>query len=349
MFNAETFPVGNYPQSYQTPLPAYARVPRRKRARTFTLVGCGALLLILIFLAFTSYQWLNAQHQPTSTDKPTSTPPPTATSQTQHDTSTAPVVTTLNLKSVTYASVNISVIDVQQATGFPDDQPYQPTDMLRITLQENNTSSQTADYFYSDCAHLILPDGTIVASSQSKDGYGPAQDIKRTTWIDFLVSRQINPQTIMLQLGTSTESQIKIPLKKDANLDSYQPKTVPLHTPLHYGSTVWTLTSATQQLSYHTKQADKGMVYIIVGITIDNPGQQSFYPFPDDYVRLQSGATKNGPTYCTLPSYLNAQQTNSQGECGFLMPATSTAYTFLLLPNTDIGATQQVSSNFQLG
>jgi hypothetical protein len=343
--------------TYQSPLPDYARAPYPKqRNRLLRKIGVSLLALILIVVAlcgtasYFGYRWASTALNKATTIQQTNTTGNRNGEQptNSHTTGSTPIVTTLNLKSVTYSSVAISILNTQQAYDFPDDQPYNVPGILRITMNEENNSSRSADYFYSESMHVLLPDHSEVAPLKSKDAFGPAEAIKRTTWIDFPVPTNIKPADITLRLGKTTESQIDIPLKSDANLDAYQPHTVTLNTSIHYGNSTWKLIRATQQLSYNATQADAGSVYIVVDLAIDNASQTSFYPFPNDTVRLQSGATKNGPTDTTLPSSLDAGQTNAQGSCAFLMPAGSTNYTFLLLPNTFAGINQSANAQFQI-
>ncbi|GCE22605.1 DUF4352 domain-containing protein [Dictyobacter kobayashii] len=117
---------------------------------------------------------------------------------------------------------------------------------------------------------------------------------------------------------------------------------------LQYAGANWTITSATKQTSYNGKQADQGSVYIILNLKIDNNSQKTVYPFPGDVMRLQSGNTTNKPDSNTLSSSIAPGQTNSQGQCAFIMPADSSDFTFILLPNELLATTQQVTTSFQI-
>ncbi|HJT56031.1 MAG TPA: zinc ribbon domain-containing protein, partial [Ktedonobacteraceae bacterium] len=72
---------------------------------------------------------------------------------------TQPHITTANInQSVTYAGVNITIESAQQSTAFLDDPNSATNGVIRIKIKETNNSGQNAGYFYSDMAHLILPD-----------------------------------------------------------------------------------------------------------------------------------------------------------------------------------------------
>lgn len=334
------------PGGYQ-PAPNYATPQKDTSGKVVRQIGCGFVATILIILAlcggvsyFVYYQvssaFRNASHttiSTISTQKPTAIVPP--------------IVTTLHTKPVTYASVNISIIDAQQATGFVDDN-NSDTGVLRLNLSEENTTTQASYYDYADAMLLLLPDGTSVHPSHKKDGVGPDASIKRNTWIDFPVPTKLKPERLTLRIGTSTESQIDVALKADADVTKYQPITSTPNKQLQYAGTTWTITNVSKQLSYNDKQADKDKVFIVVSLKIDNNSQNTLYPFPTDVIRLQSGDTKESPDDNTMPSNIAAGQTNSQSVCAFLMPANSTDFTFILLPNTSTGATQQVTTDFQV-
>jgi hypothetical protein len=195
---------------------------------------------------------------------------------------------------------------------------------------------------------LLLPDNTSLHPNKEQYYSGPDAAIKRTNWIDFPVPTNIKPDQLTLRIGTPTESQIDIPLKSGADVSKYQPVTSTPNKLMQYAGANWTITSATKQTSYNGKQVDQGSIYVVVKLKIDNNSQKTVYPFPTDTMRLQSGSTTNKPDSNTLSSNIAPSQMNSQGECVFIMPADSSDFTFILLPNSFLNTTQQVTTSFQV-
>ena len=77
---------------------------------------------------------------------------------------TQPQITTVPInQTVTYAGVDITIVSVQQSTAFIDDSSTAANGMIRVNIKEANNSGSDASYFYSDMAHLILPDKSSVA------------------------------------------------------------------------------------------------------------------------------------------------------------------------------------------
>jgi hypothetical protein len=345
-----------------TSVPDYERPqPQGSAGRILKRLGIFALVLLVLILAlcggatYYGYRFIssNTKHNTTtSTSRDTSSTSSSSSStqsQGQSNQSTSPTTTALNLHSVTYASSNITVKNVQQAQNFNDDTQYDQPGILRINLQEENTTSTASSYFYSEMMFLVTADGTTTAPLNERYSLGPDASIKRDNWVDFALPTSAKPDQLTLRLGKSSEAQINIPLKAGANLDQYQPQTTTPNVSTQYGGTNWTLTSVSRQLSYATKQADKGNVYIVTTFTIDNNTQNDFYPFPSDTLRLQNGNTKTAPeNTTTFPSSIPAGQTNTIATCAFMMPADSTNFTLILLPSTSTGAGQQATLQFKI-
>ncbi|GCE30522.1 hypothetical protein KDA_60060 [Dictyobacter alpinus] len=335
----------------QAQIPSYAAAPPVKDSSRGVLrqVGCGLLATILIILALCGGVSYFAYTQLTRLASNTSTQTNKTNSTYTDGTAPAPkpVVTKLNTKPITYASVNMIITDVQQASNFTDD-TNNTSGVLRIDLSEENTSSQGSYYSYGDAMLLTLPDNTSVHPLAAKSSLGPDASIKRTNWVDFAVPITVKPDQLVLKIGTTTESQIEIPLKADADLAKYQPVTTTPNKLVQYAGANWTITDATKQLSYNAKQVDKDSIFVVVKLKIDNTSQKDIYPFPGDTMRLRAGGTTNKPDSNTLSSSIASGQMNSRGECVFIMPANSTDFTFVLLPNELLNTTQEVTTTFQI-
>src|SRR5437588_520503 len=75
-----------------------------------------------------------------------------------------PQITTAPInQTVTYESVDITIVSVQQSRAFIDDSSTAANGMIRVNIKEANNSGSNASYFYSDMTHLILANKSTVA------------------------------------------------------------------------------------------------------------------------------------------------------------------------------------------
>jgi len=254
--------------------------------------------------------------------------------------------------SFIYDDVQISIIDVKQAENFPDDdRSAAQSGVLRIDLKEQNTYSSYSSYYPSDAYSLLSPDGTT-AKPVNTNQSGLDADISRTNWLDFAIASNIDVSTLKLQVGSSTEEQIIVPLKANADLSKYQPKIANLNQSTQYGGMTWTATKAETRLSSQGKQADAGKIFVTVTFKIDNNSAADFTGLASEYMRLQSGQVTNQPTNNNIPTTISAQQTGQTGTATFVMPKESTDFTLLLLASNHgsiyTSATQQATIQFQI-
>ncbi len=253
--------------------------------------------------------------------------------------------------SFIYDNVQIAITDVKQAENFSDDaNTATQSGVLRLDLKEKNTYSSYSSYYPTDAFNLLMPDGTTAQPVTAKQTSGIEGDVSRTDWVDFTIATPIDVSTLLLQAGKSTEAQINVPLKANADLSKYQPKVVnPIQQTL-YGGLTWTLTKAETNLSFHGKQADAGSMFVTVTFRIDNNSSANFSGY--DYLRLQSGQTTSAPTDNNVPTSFPAQQTNQIGTAIFVMPQGSTNFTVLLLASNNgsvnTPATEQATIQFQM-
>lgn len=321
---------------------------------------CGAITLLVILAIFAAIGYgvyrsvgssihnLNSVYSSGSGSSSTGSGNGELTSQ--------PAITTANInQTVTYAGVDISIISVQQSTAFIDDTSSARNGMIRVKIKETNNSGQNASYFYSDMAHLVLPDKSSVAPTNEMQPGAPQNGTTRDNWLDFAVptSDKINQMTLVL--GTTQQAQISIPLTGNANLSAFQAKTVNPNIPISYAGLNWTLKTATSTLSASGKQATSGMRYVVLTFNVDNPTSQSVnIGFVSDYMRLKSGGIMNGPAdgiNTTLPLQINPNTTGVSGTVTFLMPGNDTAFTliFLAIPNgIDPHSNVQVNTDFTI-
>jgi hypothetical protein len=317
--------------------------PSHKRA----IVGWMMLtcLLLALFSACSTSQTASGNSSAAGAAGQNSSSTATASANTTSSTPTSGSVTPLNT-NITYASVEIAIIDVKQAKTFSDDTTTSPSAVLRLDLKENNPTADSAYYDYSDVARLLLPDGTKVAplSTQLPDpSIGPS--IERNNWIDFPVALSVKVNQLSLQLGKDTEAQEIIPLTAGADVSKYAAKNTSPNAKMTYGTINWTVTTATSELSYGGKQADKGMMFVVAELNADNTGSSTG---GGDLVQVR---LKSGDTTSPAQEFLNdvaGNQTNVKSTVSFIMPQGSTNFTLIFLPSNAYGITTQSSVDFQI-
>ncbi len=344
------YPPQNNQSAYQPPVqsvqspPAYAR-PQKNSSRGMLKVAVILLLLILV-LGTAGYFAFHALTSRGGNTARTGTASETTPTQ-------APLITTPINTTVNYASVNITIINAQQATSFADDTGTPAQGVVRLNLHavqsdvDNVYSVSAPAYAYGESFALLLPGGSKVALGGYKDISGPAQKGEQTTWLDFPASTGLKVGQMTLQIGKDTEEQLQVPLTGHADLSQYQPKQSSPNLRVPFGSMFWTLKTATLKLSDSGTQVDKGMRFLVLSFSLDNPGTDGLNAFPPDYIRLQYGGTTIVLDQAVIGDAA-AGTTNTPGMVSFLVPQGTTAATFILLPGHTPGATTQATIPFQI-
>jgi zinc ribbon protein len=266
---------------------------------------------------------------------------------------TQPPITTANInQSVTYSGVNITIVNVQQATAFIDDNSTAANGMIRVNIKEANNGKNGAGYFYSDIAHLILPDNSTVALTNASQSGGPDSAVTRDNWLDFAVPTSDKIDQLKLVLGNTQVAQITIPLTGKADLSAFQTRTINPNKPISYGGLNWTLKTAAQSLSISGKQAGAGMRYVVLTFNVDNPTSGDVViGFTDEYMRLKAGGATNSTVDTTLPLTIKANSSGATGTVTFLMPDNSSTYTLIFLatqPGTHPQSNVPVNTDFNI-
>jgi hypothetical protein len=296
-------------------------------------IGCGLLSVILVVLllcggvSYLGYNWLKGLANSPSSGNTSSTQSSNSGNTTDGTSTPAPIKTTSLSGSrplaFIYSDVKITLLDAKQAASFSDGVTPPKPGVIRISFKEEQDGTKAAYYSYSDVMRLILPDGTILAPITAKNG--------------------------TVRVGTDAEAQMQIPLKANADVSKYQPKTVTLNKQTTYTGLSWTLTSASMRWSANGKHAEKGMIYVITSLKIDNTSAQDFYGSPGDYLRLKSGDVTSAPSGdITIPVVIEKGKTGATGECAFLIPQGSTDFTLIFLSTPAISGSQQTSIPFQV-
>ena len=302
---------------------------KRRRSGRFGLLL--VLLLLLLLIGIGSYVAINLLHGGS------------AGGGTQPPITSTPLNTT-----VTYAGVTLTIVDAQQADSFIHD-PNTATDgMVRLTIQEQNPSASRVSWLYSDIARILLPDKNVVSPTFVNATVGIAPGATQHSIVDFAVPHSDKLNQLTLLLGATNEAQLSIPLVAHVNLSKYAPRSVSLNGQMVYLGLNYTLTKATSQLSIAGQQASKGKVFVEVTLSVANTLSQLAIPGSAyDYIRLQSGTTTATPVNTTLPVSFDTGVTDKIGTVTFLVPNGSTAFTLVLLPQSQNGITQ-ASTDFQI-
>ena len=351
-------PVAPMQQPGQQPVPEYAKPQKNSSRKVFGQIGCGVLAIILVVLlvcagvGYFGYRLIvNADNSANATATVQSGVVPGTGSQNGSSPTAIAAVTAQINQTVTYASVDTTIISVQEASRFSDDTNTSNNApvTLRINIKEHDTSTSTAFLSYSSNYLLVLPDKSTVAADNSQVSDTINQAVQRNNWIDFPLKKSIPINQLTLQIGAPTEAQISVPLTGNTNLSAYQTKTITPNTTIQYEGLTWKLTQVTSSLSHKATQAKTGMRFITLAFTLDNPSSNTVFPSSNSNMRLQLGGITNSETDDTLPTALSPGTTGSTGTVTFEMPQGSgtVTLTFLAQPNTSPPVSQQTTT-FQI-
>ena len=246
--------------------------------------------------------------------------------------------------SFVYASDQITVTSIQQASKFSDDNETTYGDSpnyVRVNIKEQQVAKgdyANSNFIYSEAFHMLYNGGSVIAAQNSQADLGPDQGVVRTNWVDFPANGKVDLNALTMRVGSSSEQQMDIPLQSNANLSKYQPRTVTLNKQFTYASMNWTLVSATQSLSLGGDQAKSGKTYISVSLKANNTSSQEF--FGTDFTRLKADGNVTSPDdgNSQMNDFDDVQPgtSNAQGVQTFLTPASSSGkYTLNFLASTD--------------
>ena len=261
--------------------------------------------------------------------------------------SQSPITTTAINATVPYAGIPVTIVNVQQAQNFLDDPNSSSDGMLRVNVQENNTTASSVRWTYYQSAQLLLPGKQIVQPVYVKALVDLAPGKAQSNVIDFPVPTTDTLVQLTLRLGAANEAQMDIPLTGKANLGTYQPKTTNVNGPMVYFGVNYTLKSATSSLSIAGQQASKGMRYLTLAFSVDNTlSQQAIVGSPYDYARLKYGSTSVSPKDTTLPVSFTAGATGVAGTITFQVPQNVTHFRLTFLAQS-ANNTDQATVDFQ--
>ncbi len=338
--------VGAYQQ-----VPAYAQKPKRSRGCLITSI----ILLVVLAAGIGGFLFLRSRPSTNTTNSNSNSNSNSNNGSTSGSANGVTPTTSvssseqLNLK-ITYASVNITIVSAQEASSFSDDSSSRGTaGVVRVNLQENNTTANNPGYLESDAMLLVLPGGNTVQASNEEQGVSPDAGVNRPNWFDFPLNNQASLSQLTLRIGTASENQMSVPLQPNANISKYQDTTGSPNTQFQYAGLSWTLKTATLSYSYNDKQATTGNLYAILTFSVNNATANSFVDFPSDFMRLQAGGNTVEPESGTTMPVEIASNATASGIVAFLVPQGTTSFTLVMLaqPNSS-PAIPQVTQNFSI-
>ena len=258
------------------------------------------------------------------------------------------ITTTSISTTFPYAGVNITLVNARQAQNFRDDPNTRNDGMLRLNLRVTNSTNSRISWRYEDIAQLVLPDHTVVKPAYVKGVVDLAVGKTQGSIVDFAVPGGVDLAKLILRIGATNEAQLDIPLKAQADLSSYLPRTTTLNGQVVYFGLNWTLQSATTSLSMPGAQATSGNRYVTLTLSVNNTlSQMVITGSPYDYARLKSGNTRAAPVDSTLPLSFLAGASGVTGTLSFPVPQKSTAFTLLFLPQGQ-NSNDQATLSFQI-
>lgn len=262
----------------------------------------------------------------------------------------APVIT-VNLRlPVTYAGMNVTLLDVQRARNFVDDPWSADNGMVRVRLREQNGTTVPLAWNCAEIVRLLVRgQRAALAPVFLRSPNTLAPGAMQTSLLDFAVPENDALASMHLRLGAANEAQIFIPLTNKANLSQYGAQTRPQHTSTGYFGLNWALLTSTTSLSMPGQQASSGMEYLTLALRVDNPLiQEVITGSPFDYARFKVGNRTFAPVDSTLPVSFASRAQGRTGAITFLIPQKSTAGALLLL-SQDAGESGQATANVQIG
>lgn len=338
------------PGGTPAPVPAYAQKTKRGHGCLITSI----VLLLVLAAGIGGFVFVRARSgSGAQNNGPTTSPGTPATTSAAGSAQTPTVGTSglqpLNLK-ISYASMALTIVSAQIARSFPDDSSDPGSaGVLRVNLQENNTTTGNPGYLESDAMLLVMPDGSTVRMTGQKQNISPDAGVNRPNWLDFALNSQVSVSQLALRIGAASENQMDVPLRPGADLGKYQDKVSSPDAQFVYAGVNWTLKTATLSYSYNDRQATTGNLYVILSLSAVNNSPDNFVDSVSTYLRLQTNGNSAEPDgHTTLPIEISAH-TTAAGLVAFLMPQGATAFTLVLLgqPNTN-PPVNQVTQNFQI-
>ncbi|HEX6477518.1 MAG TPA: hypothetical protein VF043_01640 [Ktedonobacteraceae bacterium] len=292
---------------------ASSRVPQKRRSSRLgpwlsiiLVVGIFSMTVVSLF----TWNWLKTLKIQTSN---TTVPPP---------------VTTLNVqRTVPYADLNFTVLNVQYATSFANDDIHAGSAVMRLNMRVANPNKFPVSVIYYDIARLLVPKLQPVAPTNVSLSAGPEPGASETGWIDFPVAQNTQLNTLKLQLGSAAigEMLVTMPFTGAFNPGQYSGKVVPqsLTIPYNFEGSIlnYRLLSVDIRYSYGGMQCKAGQQFYVLNFSVDNGNGANISPgYGYDYIRLFVNGANRPPIDNTLPYTFKAGATGVVGHVAYAEP-----------------------------
>ncbi len=256
-------------------------------------------------------------------------------------------ITTFNVqRTAMYAGLNFTVISVQYADTFADDDIHASQGIVRLNMIAANTSPDHITVIYYDIARLLTLKGSPIAPTNVNLSLDPPANTSASGWIDFPISSAVQLSSLKLQLGSKPlgETLVTIPFSGPFDPSRYSDKTSQQEQTLNYSfhgkELLYHLVTVDIRYSYQGVQAKAGQQYYSFNFRVDNPN--SFYVAPGygfDYIRLVLGGSNRPPVINTLPYSFNGGAQGVSGRVVFIAPASLKTLTLDFLVQYGSGGT----------
>ncbi len=260
-----------------------------------------------------------------------------------------PSITTIAINtSVPYASVDITIFNVQRSQSFLNDPNSNSNGMVRLNLQERNPTDVKVVWSYDSVARLVMPNKSLISPTYVNSIVKVAPGALHKSVVDFAVPMNVPINQLTLVLGATNEAQMLIPLVRNVNVTKYQPKTTNLNGEMLYFGLNWALTAAISSLSIQGQQAAKGMRYVTLMLKVDNTlSQIAITGSPYGYMRLHYDNISALPEHTTIPVAFQAGAVGVTGTVSFQVPQQTSSFTLILSPQKNDNGDQS-STDFHL-
>ncbi|MFL5665932.1 MAG: zinc ribbon domain-containing protein, partial [Ktedonobacteraceae bacterium] len=198
----------NYVAPSQSP-PSFAQPQKDSSKSVLGQIGCGVLIIILLIvgacggLGYVGYKWVASLSSNTATDTTTTNNNTTTNGNGGGNTPTVPSSSKDINQQVTYASAEITIVNVQEgASGsFSGDTSTSSPVTVRLNIKEHNPTASTIYLNYNNTMRLVLPDKTSVTPNDEQQSGILSQAVTQNDWIDFQLSSNVAIDQLTLQLG----------------------------------------------------------------------------------------------------------------------------------------------------
>ena len=236
-------------------------------------------------------------------------------------TTVSPQVTTLNVqRTIPYADLNFTVLKVQYATSFTDDDIHAGPAVVRLNMRVTNPNKFTVSVIYYDIARLLVSKLQPVAPTNLSLSTSPKPGASETGWVDFPVAQNMQLNTLKLQLGSAAlgEMLVTMPFTGSFNPAQYAEKISPqsLTIPYNFDGSILTyhLRSVDIRYSYAGIQCKAGQQFYVLNFNVDNGNGANISPgYGYDYIRLFVNGADRPPIDNTLPYTFKAGATGVSG------------------------------------